>query len=101
MTATELLAALVALPAVISSLAFWGWVVRHGDDRARRWTEERFDVTIERGPRGHWQVRGASSWLAGLAIELLQLGLFLAAFVAWAAALLAVVLLQQWIVGER
>lgn len=100
MTPIELLAALVALPAVISSLAFWWWVVRHGDDRARRWAEQRFEVTIERGPRGHWRARGASSWLAGLAIELLQLGVFLAAFVVWAAGLLAVVLLQQWIVGD-
>lgn len=99
MTTAELVAALVALPAVIGNLAFWWWVVRHGDDRARRWAEGRFGVTIERGPRGHWRVRGASSWLAGLGIELLQLLFFLGAFVVWAAALLAVVLVQQAIAG--
>lgn len=75
----------------VANIAFWMIVVTRGQQRFQRIVERKFDVVIEVGHKGHWRVSGDGSWLRRLAIEFLQLGYFLIAFVVWAVALLLVV----------
>lgn len=77
----------VSLAAALLSLLFWMRLVR-AEPRFRDWVAQRFDVTISTGMKGHWKVRGASSWLSGLGLELLQLAYFMAGFVGWSLGLL-------------
>ena len=55
-----------------ANLAFWWYVVRHGDLRFRTWVMRR-----------HWRARGEGSKLRLVAIEFLQLAYFMAAFFGW------------------
>jgi hypothetical protein len=73
-----------------ASLLFWIRVTGRGEDRFREAIARRYRGSISRTLRGHWQVTGARSRLAGLGIELLQLGYFMAAFAAWASGMLVV-----------
>lgn len=80
----------------VANVAFWWWIARRGDDRARAWASRRYAVTIERGPRGHWRVTAdGRSWARRLAIELIQLGVYLGAMVVWALALLVAILVMK------
>jgi hypothetical protein len=74
-----------------ANIAFWMFVVMRGHERFQRRIERQYNVVIETGHKGHWRVSGGGSWLRCLAIECLQLGYFLAAFVVWGAAMLLVV----------
>jgi hypothetical protein len=78
----------LGLAMAAANIAFWWYVVRHGDVRFRAWVERRFDVVITTGMRGHWRARGEGSKLRLLAIEFLQLAYFMAAFFGWAVMLL-------------
>lgn len=74
-----------------ANIAFWMFVVGRGQRRFQRHVERTYDVAIELGHKGHWRVTGDESWLRRLAIELLQLGYFLTAFLVWGVSLLLVV----------
>jgi hypothetical protein len=78
----------LGLAMAAANIAFWWYVVRHGDLRFRLWVERRFDVVITTGLRGHWRALGEGSKLRLIAIEFLQLAYFMTAFSAWAVMLL-------------
>lgn len=81
----------LGLVAAVANIAYWMFVVTRGQQRFQRGLERRFNVVIDIGHKGHWRVSGGASALTRLAIELLQLGYFLAAFVVWGVAMLIVV----------
>lgn len=83
----------LGLVVAAANMAFWNFVVIRGHERFRRRVERKYDVVIGIGHKGHWRVSGGDSWLRRLAIEFLQLGYFLTAFLVWAAAMLLVVAL--------
>jgi len=89
--ARSILLGVLGLVVAVANIAFWMFVVIRGQQRFQRLVERRFNVVIEIGHKGHWRVSGGASWLRRLAIEFLQLGYFMTAFLVWAAAMLAVV----------
>ena len=89
--ARSILLGVFGLAVALANLAFWKFVVIRGQERFQRRIERTFDVVIEMGHKGHWRVSGDGSWLRRLAIEFLQLGYFLTAFLVWAAGMLLVV----------
>jgi hypothetical protein len=90
MVGSILLGALGLLTAA-ASMAFWIFVATRAQERFRRRVERRYNVVIATGYKGQWRVSGSGSWLRRLAIEGLQLGYILAAFVVWATAMLLIV----------
>jgi hypothetical protein len=89
LVARSILLAVLGLVVAVANIAFWMFVVIRGHERFQRWVERKYDVVIEMGHKGHWRVSGGS-WPKRLAIEFLQLGYFLTAFLVWAAAMLLV-----------
>ena len=89
--ARSILLGVLGLVAAVANIAFWRFVVTRGQERFQRWIERKYEVVIDIGHKGHWRVSGGGSWLRGLAIEFLQLGYYLTAFLLWAVAMLLVV----------
>jgi len=93
---------LLGLGIAVASILFWALVVWRGEGGFRNWVARRFQVTIERGPRGHWKVTsGPGSAGRHFLIELLQLVYFMTAFAVWALGVLlavgALALVQRWL----
>jgi len=87
----SILLGVLGLVVAVANIAFWKFVVIRGQERFQRRLERKFEVVIDIGHKGHWRVSGGGSWLQRLAIEFLQLGYFLTAFIVWAAAMLLIV----------
>ncbi|HTR53193.1 MAG TPA: hypothetical protein VMJ10_21005 [Kofleriaceae bacterium] len=85
----------VGIALVALNFAYWWRVARHWEGRFRRWVERRYRVEIRRVNRGYWEVHGDGPWLRRFAIEWLQLVFFVAAFVGWAALMVAGFLLIE------
>ena len=90
----------VGLAMAVANIAFWSYVVRHGDVRFRAWVMRRFDVVISTGLKGHWRARGEGSKLRLLAIEFLQLAYFMAAFFVWGVMMLICVGIMKLLDGS-
>lgn len=87
---------ILGLAACAGNIAFWFYVMKRGEPQFQKWVEQRFQVHITRGHRGHWKVTsGARSAVQHLLIELLQLAFFMGAFVGWAIAILLVLLVMK------
>ena len=76
-----------------ANLAYWWLVACRWEGRFRHYCERRYNVSIKLGFKGHWNVTGDGPWLRRFAIEWLQLGFFLFAFIVWAAGMLLCVAL--------
>jgi len=99
-SASRVIVWVLALPIVAGNLWYWNFVVRHGEDRFRRYVERVLGVGIMRGSRGHWSVSSGQSWLRDRGIELLQLGYYLGAFVMWAGGIVVCVALMRFLPDE-
>jgi hypothetical protein len=73
----------------VANIGFW-LLVHRREARFRAYVERTLDVTITLGGRGHWKVSSDhGSWFRNAAIGWLQLAYYMAAYVAWAIALLS------------
>ena len=87
-TAVTVVLGAIGIAFAVGNIAYWKLVMTRGHERFRRYCERRYGVAIGTGHKGHWQVGGdGGPWYRRLGIELLQLGYFMGAFVAWAVGL--------------
>lgn len=87
----EILTWSIVLPFIPLNWVYWWAVQSRWQARFRRYCEQRFGVTIGPAPRGYWRVSGGGSAFRNFALEWLQLLYFIAAFIGWSLAMLALV----------
>ncbi len=87
--ANSALSIVLALIGVAATFYIWVKLAGRGHEAWRRRCERRYNVTIDIGGKGHWEIRNGG--LRGFAIELLQLGFYMALFALWGLVMIVIV----------